>query len=172
MADMVFWRTGVTCKEGAVAGVLQIGEKFWPTIERGDGYTYVRKGTYVVTVGHKNKVREAGGQCIMVRCLRFGESPAIASHLIHDAYKDKHTALLGCIAPGLSADATGIHRSEEAMQQVLETLGVIDATGCLKVGERRTIDVLNNVGGGDETKREWIDRRERDAKAKAKAKAK
>jgi hypothetical protein len=87
--------------------------------------------------------------------------------IVHDAYKDKHTALLGCIAPGLSADATGIHRSQDAMQQVLEALGVIEA-GSLKVGKRRTIDVLNNVDGGDETKREWIDRREGKAKTRTK----
>jgi hypothetical protein len=163
MADIVFWRTGEVNPNGSVPGMLRIGEKIWPTIERGGEYTFVRKGTYEVLMCHKTRGRR-------VCCLCFHESRAISTHLIHDAQGDNHTNLQGCIAPGMSADVTGIKESAKAMKEVLDALGAFDARGQFKEWERRTIDVLNNIGASPETKAEWIKRREAKAKAAAKGK--
>ena len=46
MADIIFRRTGTVNPNGSVPGTLTIGDKTWPTIERGGGYTFVRQGTY------------------------------------------------------------------------------------------------------------------------------
>jgi hypothetical protein len=164
MADIVFQRTGELNPNGSVPGKLRIGEKTWDTIERGGGHTFVRKGTYELLMCHKTKGRP-------VCCLCFHESRAISTHLIHDAQDDKHTNLEGCIAPGLSADVTGIKDSAAAMKEVLDALGAFDGAGNFKEYQRRTIDVLNNIGAATETRVEWIKRREAEAEAKLKPKA-
>jgi hypothetical protein len=85
--------------------------------------------------------------------LCFNDNPAISSHLIHDALNDDFRQLEGCIAPGLSADLEGINHSAEAMAEVF------DALGGYAGWSTKTIDVQNNIWG-DETKLEWIKRRQ------------
>jgi hypothetical protein len=146
MTDIVFRRTGITNPNGSVPGVLTIGEKSWPTIERGASYTFVRKGQYRLVMCKKLSGRP-------VRCLCFNDSAAIGTHLIHDAMGDNHRELQGCIAPGLTSNGEGIQDSAKAMEEVFEALGgFVD-------WRTKTIDVQNNIVG-DETKEQWIKRRE------------
>src|SRR5262245_17579009 len=146
MADLVFRRLGTANKNGSVPGELRAGAKRWPTIERGANYTFVRQGTYNLVMCNKLSGRH-------VRCLCFNDSPAISSHLIHDALHDDHNELQGCIAPGLTADATGIHDSAKAMEEVFAALGGF------VMWKSVTIEVQNNIVGL-ETKDEWVKRRE------------
>ena len=148
MADITFKRTGITNKNGSVMGQLTIGTKTWPTMERGDGHTFVRKGEYKISMTMKTSGRN-------IKCLCFDESKAIWSHLIHDAKDDLHTELAGCIAPGLSKDEGGVNDGTEAMAEIFTALGGY------KQWKRVTIDVQNNIIG-DETKDEWIARRRKD----------
>ena len=90
-----------------------------------------------------------------MKCLCFSESKAIWTHLIHDADDDNHATLEGCIAPGLSANENGIQRSADAMLEVWAALGGHE------MWKRVTINVANNIFG-NETKEEWIARRERE----------
>ncbi len=146
MTDIIFRRTGVVNPNGSVPGFLTIGETSWPTIERGGSYTFVRKGHYRLAMCKKVSGRS-------VRCLCFSDSPHISSHLIHDAYRDDHRHLQGCIAPGLTSDGEGIQNSGEAMVEIFQALG-----GYAEWSSK-TIDIQNNIWG-DETKEDWIKRRE------------
>ena len=153
MVDIVFKRTGIVNPNGSVPGILTIGGKTWPTIERGGGHTFVRKGQYTLLMCEKQSGRK-------VPCLCFHESRAISTHLIHDAYKDDHRTLQGCIAPGITSDGAGIKESDKAMKEIFEALGGF------KMWSTKTIDVLNNITG-NETKEQWIKRREAARTAKA-----
>src|SRR5262245_15275396 len=147
MADITFKRTGKVNSNGSVPGELTIGTRIWPTIERGANFTFVRMGEYKLLMCYKTRGRH-------VRCLCFHETPAISSHLIHDALNNDHTQLEGCIAPGLSADDNGIKDSAKAMDEVFTALG-----GFVEWKKNITIDVQNNILGL-ETKDQWIERRE------------
>lgn len=153
MADIVFRRTGVVNSNGSVSGELRIGSRTWPTIERGHNYTFVRQGPYSLLMSIKVTGRH-------VQCLRFHESEAISTHLIHDALNDSHQNLEGCIAPGLTGDAKGIHDSAKAMSEVWAALGGF------VLGKKVTIEVQNNIVG-TETKEQWVRRREADRAAHA-----
>jgi hypothetical protein len=148
VSNITFRRTGVVNANGSVAGELTIGLKTWPTVERGVNYTWVRKGVYTLEMCIKTSGRA-------VKCLCFSESKAIWTHLIHDADDDNHATLEGCIAPGLSANENGIQRSADAMLEVWAALGGHE------MWKRVTINVANNIFG-NETKEEWIARRERE----------
>lgn len=147
--NIAFERTGPENGAGGVPGRLTIGDLSWPTIERGGGYTFVRKGNYTLTMDMKNTGRH-------VQCLRF-DHEGIRTHLIHDALRDSHLYLEGCIAPGLTATKDGITGSEKAMKEVFQALG-----GYFK-GVKVTIRVANNITG-DETGQDWIERRKRAGK--------
>ena len=146
MSDIVFKRTGIVNPNGSVPGSLTIGAKTWPTIERGTNYSFVRKGQYRLVMCKKLSGRP-------VQCLCFNDSRAISTHLIHDALRDDHHSLQGCIAPGLTSDTEGIQDSAKAMEEVFTALG-----GYVE-WSTKTIDVQNNITG-DETKEQWIKRRE------------
>ena len=152
MADITFRRTGAVNANGSVPGTLTIGAKSWPTIERGTGHTFVRKGTYTLLMCPKVSGRK-------VNCLCFSDSTAISTHLIHDALNDSHAELEGCIAPGLTSDADGIEDSAKAMLEVFAALG-----GYVEWA-KKSIEVENNIRG-DETREQWIRRRESEKKAK------
>ena len=143
MADITFKRTGAE-KNGGVPGELTIGSKTWPTIERGGGYTLVRKGEYTLKMDMKATGRS-------VKCLRF-DHDGIRTHLIHDALSDNHMNLAGCIAPGQSTDGDGIIGSAEAMKEVFLALG-----GFVQV-KNKSISVENNITGS-ETGLQWMRRR-------------
>lgn len=147
MSDITFRRKGAANKNGSVPGELTIGGKTWPTIERGGGFTFVRKGTYKLLMCFKTRGRK-------VQCLCFSDDPSISSHLIHDALNDNHQYLEGCIAPGLTSDEKGIKKSAEAMQQVFVELGGFQEW------TTKTITVENNMVG-EETKEQWIKRRQK-----------
>jgi hypothetical protein len=163
MADIHFRRTGISNPNGSIPGELTIGRHTWPTIERGEEYTFVRLGTYQVAMDYKNSSGRRGepsasgtsssapNAMYALRCLRFTD-PAIQTHLIHDALYDDHRNLSGCIAPGLSADYSGVYRSGEAMNEIF------DALGGFQVGKVFTISVANNIRG-NETRDQWISRR-------------
>jgi hypothetical protein len=145
MADITFKRTGPENSKGGVPGELTIGSKTWPTIERGGGYTFVRKGEYTLKMDIKATGRK-------VQCLRF-DHDGIRTHLIHDALNDNHANLAGCIAPGQSKNDNCIKGSAEAMKEVLIALG-----GSVQ-GTAKTILVENNITG-DETGEQWMRRRQ------------
>lgn len=150
MVDIHFKRLGTVNANGSVPGEMVIGNRKWPTIERGVSYTFVRRGDYELLMTHKASGRR-------VKCLCFHEDPAISSHLIHDALNDNHVWLAGCIAPGLTSNANGIAGSAEAMKQVFEALGGFAE------GRKKTIRVENNIRSS-ESKQEWIARRIREGK--------
>ncbi len=143
--DIVFKRTGKANPNGSIPGTLTIGTKSWPTIERGTGHTFVRKGKYELLMRTKTRGRP-------VKCLCFWEDSSISSHLIHDAQDDDHRQLEGCIAPGLSFDDKGIKDSKKAMDEIFRALGNYVLWG------KKTITVENNIWGS-ETKEQWIKRR-------------
>ena len=145
MAHITFKRLAAANANGSIPGELTIGAKTWPTIERGRNYTFVRKGEYELLMTRKTKGRP-------VMCLCFWEDRAISSHLIHDALRNDHTTLSGCIAPGLTKDATGIKDSIKAMDEIWAALGGY------KEYKKCTIKVENNIHGA-ETKEQWIARR-------------
>jgi hypothetical protein len=144
MADIVFRRTGIVTRGGAVMGELTIGTKTWPTVEK-SGCPWVRKGTYTLM-----RCTKVSGRA--VPCLSFHDSKAINRILIHDANEDNHNDLAGCIAPGLTAHEKGIQGSDKAMEQILAELKV-------EMWGKVTIEVENNLWG-TETKEAWIKSRE------------
>lgn len=145
-------RTGPEAANKAVPGELTIGSKTWPTIERGDGFTFVRQGTYTVTMDYKNTPRTAkNGTKTYIKCLRFDHG-GIRTHLIHDALRNSHRTLAGCIAPGLTGDADSIKDSAKAMAEIWEALG-----GFVE-GKSFQITVENNITG-DEKGVDWMARR-------------
>lgn len=143
-----FRRSETTNANGTVPGTLTLGNKSWPTIERGNRYTFVRKGTYRLAVDYKNTDR-AGG--VKVKCLRFNHE-GIRTHLVHDALNDNAFTLEGCIAPGMSSTDTGIKDSIKAMNEIWDELGGWED------GKACSIVVENNIVG-DETAANWIARR-------------
>ena len=147
MPDIVFKRTGTINANGSVPGELTIGDKTWPTIERGVEYTFVRAGEYTLKMDIKNTGRK-------IQCLRF-DHDGIRTHLIHDALNDKHTELEGCIAPGLRATESGIEGSDKAMKEVFVALKGFTQNAT------RTIKVENNIPGKweNETGEAWMRRR-------------
>lgn len=145
MADIIFRRTGKTNPNGSVPGVISAGGKSWPTIERGNLFTYVRKGSYTLLMCFKTRGRP-------VKCLCFSDDAAISTHLIHDALNDSHLHLEGCIAPGVSSNEFGISNSLQAMNELFSALGGFQEW-C-----KKTITVENNIQG-EETKEQWIKRR-------------
>ena len=147
-SDIQFRRTGVVnVSNGSVMGELRIGIQKWPTMERGKDYTFVRKGVYTLLMCTKVSGRA-------VNCLCFSDSPAISTHLIHDAMNDNSTGIEGCIAPGRGADRNGVHGSADAM------IDIFAALGGFYMWKKVAIFVENNIKG-DETKDEWIKRREK-----------
>jgi hypothetical protein len=150
--DIYFYRTGRANANGSVPGWLFVGGQGWPTIERGGNHTWVRKGLYTLTMTVKDDHNPETDDR-HVNCLSFNESPAIQRHLIHDAFHDDHEELVGCIAPGLTADDDGIYDSAAAMNEIWTALGGF------AMWRRVTCHVENNIRG-NETKEEWIRRRE------------
>jgi len=147
MATITFKRTGTVNSNGSVPGELTIGNKIWPTIERGVSYTFVRKGTYQVTMDKKRTKRK-------IKCLRFDEDPAIQTHLVHAALNDNSFNLEGCIAPGQASHPKGIKGSAAAMEEILVALG-----GFVP-GKEVSIEIKNNIRG-NESKNAWIARRKK-----------
>ncbi|SHI02861.1 hypothetical protein [Marivita hallyeonensis] len=143
-----FKRSLTANANGTIPGELTLGDKTWPTIERGNGYTFVRKGTYRLMVDYKNTDRKGG---VKVKCLRFNHE-GIRTHLIHDALNDNAFTLAGCIAPGMAKTDTGISGSLQAMDEIW------DAIGGWQDGKACSIFVENNVVG-EETAANWIQRR-------------
>ena len=149
MVDIIFKRTGPENTRGGVPGELTIGKNVWPTIERGGGYTFARKGEYTLKMDMKATGRR-------VKCLRF-DHDGIRTHLIHDALNDNHMNLAGCIAPGQKATEEGIEGSEKAMAEVFLSLG-----GFVQ-GATKTIMIENNISG-NETGEQWKRRRKAEGK--------
>ncbi|MFA8387435.1 MAG: hypothetical protein ACEPO2_17560 [Pelagibaca sp.] len=148
-----FRRSITPNSDGTIFGELTLGNKTWPTIERGNGYTFVRKGTYRLVVDYKNTDRKGG---VKVKCLRFNHE-GIRTHLVHDALNDNAFTLAGCIAPGMSKTENGIKDSIKAMNEIW------DAVGGWEDGKVCSIFVENNVIG-DETAANWIARRKKAGK--------
>lgn len=144
---ITFKRTGETNSNGSIPGILSIGPKSWPTIERGNAYTFVRRGEYRLKMTYKTSGRR-------VKCLMFDHNH-IRTHLIHDALNDDHKNLAGCIAPGLTCDQEGIAGSAEAMEEIWTSLG------SFREGKTTSIDVENNLNNAwrNDTKEAWLQRR-------------
>ena len=117
MADLILKRDDKTNSDGSIPGMLIIKGTKFPTIERGENYVTVRKGTYSVKMGFKVKLRNEK----KIKCLRFDHCGA-KTILIHDALHDNWRNLEGCIAPGLNFNQNRgdklIKKSKMAMTRI------------------------------------------------------
>jgi len=96
-------------------GTLSHGIKTWPTIERMDGYKWVRPGPYE---GMFAEWTGRSGQ--RSKAIRF--SGVYDDRIyIHPANWPKQ--LLGCIAPGTEKLETGVAHSRDALEEIFTSLG-------------------------------------------------
>jgi hypothetical protein len=103
-------RTGIVNANKTVMGELTIGDKTWPTMEKGKTYTHARKGDYSLEMCMKiTNPRKA---------IRFSD-PGVRALMIHDFRGD----VTGCIAPGLEATTDGVSDSWPAMLEIFDKLG-------------------------------------------------
>lgn len=139
-------RTGVVNANKTVMGELTIGDKTWPTMEKGKTYTHPRKGDYNIEMCMKiENPRKA---------IRFSD-PGVRALMIHDYRGD----VAGCVAPGLEATSEGVSGSWDAMLEIFDKLG-----GWVDGGEL-TLRVENNMSDGDqEVARDFIARRKKAGK--------
>lgn len=117
------------------------------TLERGLNFTNLKVGTYEM----KHSIKRTGRQ---IPCLR-PTNPWISAVLIHDAYGDKASNLLGCIAPFAEGDDSYYRGSEKAMNILWQKLGGFDPNTPKKV----TLIVTNNYPGEHRTAEQWIAQR-------------
>ena len=140
--------------DGSVPGILHVGDRAFPTIERGGTYVSLKTGDYRMEHSWKQSGRR-------VKCLRPIEpnkaflrkkEKSVESILIHDAFKDNSTELEGCISPGMRKKpgrGMGILDAAEAMEEIWELLGGF------REGTEITLHVLNNVPDDSQTKETW-----------------
>jgi uncharacterized protein DUF5675 len=158
---IVLKREPTAYADGSVPGTLTVGDREFPTIERGGGYTALKVGDYLMK--HSWKPRGEG----RIPCLQpveeniafLRENPKtrkpeknVTAVLIHAAYDNKSTYLEGCISPGTEKKpgrGMGILNSDAAMNEIFELLG--------KFGEGKTVilHVLNNAPGDSGMRETW-----------------
>lgn len=140
--------------DGSIPGTLYVGDKEYPTIERGQGYTTLKIGDYRMEHSWKNTGRR-------IRCLRPVEDniahlrakeKSVTSVLIHAAYKDSSLKLEGCVSPGMKKKpdgGMGILDADEAMDEIFELLGGFQE------GKTVVLHVANNAPGDTRIKETW-----------------
>jgi hypothetical protein len=143
---MTFERPGYNNADCSIPGELRVRGTAFPTIERGRGYTTVRRGLYSVEMSWKRSGRR-------IRCLRFTRQ-GIRALLIHAALNDDPLNLEGCIAPGMiPSESGGIEESDRAMEEIFGLLGGFHE------GNEFIIWVRNNAPGIRGESHAWIRRR-------------
>ena len=121
-------------------GAELLGE--FSTMERGNGYVYLRVGSYPMKHSRKGTGRK-------VKCLCPIEE-RVSTILIHDAKSRRPTSLAGCIAPFFMGSEAYEFSSAEAMESLWEMIGGYER------GKRDvTLEVLTNVGTDTLTKETW-----------------
>lgn len=141
---IILERESVAYHDGSVPGTLYVGDRQFPTIERGGGYVNLKIGDYVMEHSEKISGRR-------IKCLRPVELE-LQTILIHAAYKDSSTNLEGCISPGMKKKPNpgmGILQADLAMEEIWKLLGA------WKAGKKITLHVANNVPGEARTKEAW-----------------
>lgn len=143
-----------THSDGSVPGWLHVGDRKFPTIERGQGYTSYLVGDY--RMQHAWKTRGRRIQCLSpiegnIAYKRDGEKD-VRAVLIHAAQHDSSLALEGCVSPGLTKKpkpGMGILGADQAMAEIFALLGTFQE------GKTVVLHVLNNVPGVTGMKETW-----------------
>jgi hypothetical protein len=141
---IILERAGKAYPDGSTPGTLHVGDRKFPTIERGGGYVNLKVGDYVMEHSRKRTGRP-------IRCLRPVES-TIEAILIHAAYKDNSEQLEGCVSPGMMKKpppGMGILQADAAMEEIWKLLGG------WKEGKKVTLHVANNAPGDARIKEVW-----------------
>ncbi|MBN2270205.1 MAG: hypothetical protein JXN61_06300, partial [Sedimentisphaerales bacterium] len=120
MATIKLKRTNITVRDSKGAngkrGTLTVGKTQYHSIERGDGYKYLRPGNYNCELGYwtsSNGVRKEA-----IRVLGSYSNGRIYIHPANWPYQ-----LAGCIAPGTYKLKDGVGNSRKAMRQIFNAIG-------------------------------------------------
>lgn len=128
-------------------GTLTINGKTWHTVERMDGYKWLRPGTYDCEFG-----LWTSGSGKKSKAIRVLGSYSKGRIYIHPANYPKQLA--GCIAPGKTQLAGGVGASRKAIGEIFSALGGWKANKKLKLtveGDMygRGRDTVNKTEPGD-----------------------
>lgn len=118
MVSIVYTRSSDSVSDGTAngrRGNIKIGGKSWHTIERLDGYKWVRPGTYEAEFGYWTS--SSGKKSKAIRIL------GVYNNRIYFHPANKPSELKGCIAPGLSKIASGVGSSRNALRAIFDELG-------------------------------------------------
>ena len=119
-------------------GTIKISGNTWHSIERMDGYKWLRPGTYDATFAEWTS--STGNKSKSIRVLNIYDNRIY----IHPA--NKPVQLAGCIAPGKAIADCGVASSKDALQEIFDELGGYDA------GKRLKLKVTGTVAAGAGTK--------------------
>lgn len=134
MADLLYKRTGTTCvdSEGATGkrGTLALADKSWHTVERADGYKWLRPGTYQCEMAYRTS--SSGKKSKAIRVLGSYSAGRIYIHSANWPHQ-----LKGCIAPGTTKLSGGVGNSRNAIKSIFNALGgfAVGKAVTLQVGE-------------------------------------
>jgi len=99
-------------KEGC-RGIVLFGDQYLHTLERGDGYKWLRPGVYTLEIAKMNR-----GKTPALRVLGDYSRGRI---YLHAATRPGH--LKGCVAVGLSTTRWGLRHPRPAMALLFDFLG-------------------------------------------------
>jgi hypothetical protein len=120
MATMTMKRTGITVtdSQGATGkrGTLTVEGTDYHSIERGDGYKYLRPGTYDCEMAYWTS--SGGTKAEAIRVLGSYSAGRIYIHPANWPHQ-----LAGCIAPGTTKLPDGVRNSAKALKSILTALG-------------------------------------------------
>lgn len=119
MADMEYERLDGTVNDGNAngkRGKIEINGKSWHSIERMDGYKWLRPGSYECEFGLWTS--SSGKKSKAIRVLGDYSNGRI---YIHPA--NKPSQLAGCIAPGKTTTNVGVGSSRDALIEIFDSLG-------------------------------------------------
>ena len=120
MADLFLSRDTATVKDGNGAngrlGFLQVGQLRLHTVERMDGYKWLRPGEYECEFRYWTPRK--GGKKEAIRVLGSYSKGRIYIHP-----SNYPSQLAGCIAPGVGRNKAGVSDSRTAIKLLFEALG-------------------------------------------------
>lgn len=119
MTTIIYRRLDETVNDGNAngkRGSIEVSEKSWHSIERMDGYKWLRPGTYECEFALWTS--SSGKKSKAIRVLGDYSDGRI---YIHPA--NKPSQLAGCIAPGTSKTNVGVGSSRDALSEIFTALG-------------------------------------------------
>jgi hypothetical protein len=121
----------VTDAQGAHGnrGLLTLGGKEFATVDRADGYKWLRPGEYECEMAYWTS--SSGKKAKAIRVLGDYSAGRIYIHPANWPHQ-----LAGCIAPGLYTTNDGVGESGRAISQVFDLLGGFE------IGKRFSLSVL------------------------------